>query len=158
MKLISEPLPVAMGGVAFVAQEAQRPARPCDQGLRKRGQLIEFVLRFRRFQMAFEDAQHLVSMATTRREPPLFRSAELLQMHIADAVLIESGGKLAFRKPRTPRRRHRTHVDQESDPRLRQRIEEGARGRVLVADGEQRFQGPGPAMAGRPAAARPGLR
>ncbi len=93
-----------------------------------RGQLIEFMLRLRGFQMALENAQHLVSMTAARCEPPLFRSAELLQMHIADAALIKSGGELAFREPRPPRCRHRTHVDQEPDPRLRQRIEKGAGG------------------------------
>ena len=128
VELIGEALPVAMGGIAFVAQEAQWPTRSRDRGFRKRSQLFEFVLRLRRFQMAFENAEHLVSMTAARGEPPLFRSAELLQMHIADAALIESGGKLAFRKPRPPRRRHRAHVDQEPDPRLCQRAEKGVRG------------------------------
>jgi hypothetical protein len=90
--------------------------------------------------VALENAQHLVSVTAARREPPLFRSAELLQMHIADAVLIKSGSKLAFRKSRPPRCRHGAHIDQESDSRLRQRVEKGVRGGLLVADGEQRFQ------------------
>jgi len=102
MKFVGQPLPVAMGRVALVAQEAQRPACSRDEGFRKRGQLIEFVLRLRGFQMALKNAQHLVSMTAARCEPPLFRSAELLQMHIADAALIKSGGELAFREPRPP--------------------------------------------------------
>ena len=138
MKFGRQPLPVAMGGVAFIAQEAQRPARSRHQAFCKRGQLIEFVLRLRRLQVALENAQHFASMAAARGEPSL---AELLQMHIADAVLIKSGGELAFRKPRPPRRRDRAHVDQEPDPGPRQRIEKGARGRLLVTDGEQRFHG-----------------
>ena len=128
MKFGRQPLPVAMGGVALVAQEAQRPPRSRDRGFRKRSQLIEFMLGLRGFQMALENAQHLVSMTAARCEPPLFRSAELLQMHIADAALIKSGGELAFREPRPPRCRHRAHVHQEPDPGLGQRVEKGARG------------------------------
>src|SRR6266436_6410900 len=128
MKLVGHPLPVAMGGVAFVAQQAQRPARSRRQAFRKRSQLIEFVLRLRRLQMALENAQHLVSTTAARGEPSLFRRAELLQMQIAYAALIEAGGKLAFREPRPPRCGDRPHIDQEPDPGLRQRIEKGARG------------------------------
>ena len=85
------------------------------------------MLGLRGFQMALENAQHLVGMTAARCEPSLFRSAELLQMHIADAALIKSRGELAFREPRPPRCRNRAHVDQETDPRLRQRVEKDAR-------------------------------
>src|SRR5215831_7913568 len=89
--------------------------------------------------MALENAQHPVRMPAARRKPSLFRRAELLQMQIADAVLIEPGGELAFRKPRPARCRDGTYIDQEPDLCLRQRIEKCGRGRLLIADGEQGF-------------------
>src|SRR5262249_21507518 len=89
--------------------------------------------------MALVDAQHLAGAAAPRGEPSLFRGAELLQVHIADAVLVKAGGELAFRKSRPPRRRDGAHIDQESDLRLLQRVEKGGRGRLLIADGENGF-------------------
>jgi hypothetical protein len=139
VKLLGQPLPMAMGRVAFVAQEAQRSARSCDRGFRQRRQLVEFVLRLRGLQVALENAQHLVGMTAARCEPALFGRAEPLQVQIADAALIESRGKLAFRKPRPPRCRHGAHIDQEPDARLCQRVKKRVRCRLLVADGEQPF-------------------
>jgi len=139
VKLVGEPLTMAMGRVALVAEQAKRPAGSRQRRFGKRGQLIKFVLRVRRREMALENAQHLIGVTAARCQPPFFRGAQLLQMHIADAVLIEPGGELAFRKPGPPRRRDSSHVDQETGPSLRQRIEERARGRLLVADGENGF-------------------
>ena len=139
VKLPGQPLPVAMGGVAFVAQEAQRSLRSRYRGFRERRQLIEFVLRLRCLQMALENAQHLISVTAARCESPLFRRAELLQVQIADAALIKARGKLAFRKSRPPRCCHGAHIDEEPDARLCQRAKEGVRGRLLIADSEQRF-------------------
>src|SRR5258708_7394543 len=69
MKFGRQPLPVAMGGVALVAQEAQRPPRSRDRGFRKRSQLIEFMLGLRGFQMALENAQPLVGMTPQPCDP-----------------------------------------------------------------------------------------
>ena len=128
VELIGETLPVAIGRVAFVAQQTQRPTRSRQRGLGERGQLIKFVLRLRRLQVALENAQHLVSMTAARCQAPLFRGAELLQMHVADAALIEPSRELAFRKSRPPRCRNRPHINQEPCTSLRQRIEKGVCG------------------------------
>ena len=94
VKLGRRPVPVAMGGVAPIAEQAERPARSRERGFRERGQFIELALRLWRREMALENAPHRVRMPAARHEPPLLRHAELLQMHIADAVLIEPGGKV----------------------------------------------------------------
>ena len=112
VKRVGEPLAVAMGRVALVAQQAERPARSCERSFGERCEFIELVLRLGRREMALEDAQHCIRVSTARGEPAFFRSAELLQMHIADTVLIEPSRELAFRKPRPARRRHSADIDQ----------------------------------------------
>src|SRR5262245_39232253 len=120
MKLVGYPLPMAMGRVALVAKQAQRPARSRDGGFCQCGQLMEFVLRLRCLQVMLENPQHLVGMTAARRKSPFFRGAKLLQMHVTDAVLIESGGELTFGEPRPSRGRDGADIDHEPDPRLRQ--------------------------------------
>ena len=139
MKLLGYPLAMAMGRVALVAEQAQRPVRSREGGFCQCGQLIEFVLRLRHLQVTLENPQHLVSMTAASRQSPFFRGAKLLQMHVADAALVESSGELAFRESGPSRGRDGPDIDHERDPRLRQRIEKGACGGVLVADGEQPF-------------------
>ena len=51
VQLRGEPLAVAVGGVALVAQQAERAA-----GFGERGQFLELVLRLRRLEMALVDA------------------------------------------------------------------------------------------------------
>ena len=136
VKLVSEPLAVAMGGIALVAQQAERPARSRAGSFGERCQFIKLVLRLRRREMALEDAQHPICISAARCEPAFFRGTELLQMHIGDALFVEPGSKLAFREPRPARRRDGAHIDQEPDLRLRQGIEECPNRGLLVADGE----------------------
>ena len=137
MKFVGYPLAMAMGRVALVAEQAQRPVRSRDGGFCQCGQLIEFMLRLRRLQVTLENPQHLGSMTAASRQSPFFRGAKLLQMYVADALLIESGSELPFRESRPSRRRDGADIDHEPDPRLRQRVEKRASGCVLVADGEQ---------------------
>ena len=137
MKFVGYPLAMAMGRVALVAEQAQRPVRSRDGGFCQCGQLIEFMLRLRRLQVTLENPQHLGGMTAASRQSPFFRGAKLLQMYVADAPLIESGSELPFRESRPSRRRDGADIDHESDPRLRERLKKGACGGVLVADGEQ---------------------
>src|SRR5260221_624355 len=109
----------------------RRRARWRERGFGERCQFIKLALRLRRREMVLENAQHRVRMSAARRKPPLFRGAELLQMHIADAMLIEPGGKLTLRKPRPPRCRDGTYIDQEPDLRPRERVEKRGAGRLL---------------------------
>src|SRR5512139_1537696 len=59
---------VAMGGVALVAQETDAAT-----GTRQRHELVEFLLRRRRLQMLFVDAEQVVELAGARGEPALLR-------------------------------------------------------------------------------------
>ena len=56
-----------------------------------------------------------IDLPAARRVAALRRRAELLQMQIADAVLVERGGKLPLGEARLARRRHRARVDQQID-------------------------------------------
>src|SRR5215475_6379222 len=76
VKRVGEPLAVAMGGIALVAQQAERPARSCERSFGEHCQFIELVLRLGRREMALEDAQHCICVSAARSEPPFFRSAE----------------------------------------------------------------------------------
>src|ERR1700722_9954232 len=91
--------------------------------------------------MPLVDAQHLRGVAAARGESAFLRRAELLQMHVGHAVLVEPGGELALGEARATRGGDGTHVDERRDARVGQRIEESLRSRLLVTDGEKRRHG-----------------
>src|SRR5262249_6642910 len=91
--------------------------------------------------MTLEDTQHRVRMPAARRKPPLFRGAELLQMHTANGVLVVTRGEMVIRDRGPMRSRDGVHVHQEPDYRLRNGVKKCGSGRLLVSDGEQRFHG-----------------
>src|SRR5271165_4479131 len=91
--------------------------------------------------MPFVDAQHLRGVAAARGEAAFLRRAELLQMNVGYAMRVEAGGELALGEARAARSGDGAHVDQRRNPRLGQRVEEILRGRLLVADGEERRHG-----------------
>ena len=58
-------------------------------------------------------------------------------MQIADAGLVEPGGKLAFGEARPARGRDRARVDHEADAGALELVDDGRGARLLVADGEE---------------------
>src|SRR5262249_27894661 len=102
-------------------------------------ELVHLLARIGRLEMFLEDAEELVAVAGARGEAALLGRPERAQMDVADAALVEAGGKLALGEAGTARGRDGAHVDDEVDLGVAQLIEHCAGGRVLVADGEERL-------------------
>src|SRR5579864_1090898 len=66
VKLRGEPLAVAIGGIALIAQQAEWPARSFPRRLGERGQRVKLVPRLWRCEMALIDAQHFLGVAAPR--------------------------------------------------------------------------------------------
>jgi hypothetical protein len=122
-------LTVAVIGIAFITQEAETAA-----GAEQLREFIEFFALLRGREMSLVDAEKRIRLSGARGEPSFLRRAELLQVQVAYAGLVEGGGKLALGETGAARGRDRAHVDDEIDLRLRERIHHGAHGRLLVAD------------------------
>ena len=60
-------------------------------------------------------------------------------MDVADAGLVESGGKLALGETRAARGRDRARVDDQADAGALEFADDGVGLRLLVADGEELF-------------------
>ncbi len=123
---------VAMVGIALIAEKADAAART-DQPR----QFIEFLARLRGGEMRLIDTKEGVELSGARREPPFLQRSEVPHVQIADAALVERGGELALGKARAARGRDRPHIDKESDLGTRKLVQDGADGRLLVADGER---------------------
>src|SRR5436309_4987432 len=131
---LRDPLPVALGMVALITEDAHRPRL-----VHQRRQLVELLLRLRRLQMRRIDLVQQAELPAARRLTAALRRPEALQMQIGDTTLVEAGSELILRKARPPRGRHCAHVDQQLDAGGFQLIEYGLRRRLLIADGEEAF-------------------
>ena len=78
--------------------------------------------------------------AAARGLPAFLRRAQCLQVDIADAALIEAGGKLVLGKAATARRGDRAHVHQELHARVLQLVQHCLLRRLLIADREEFFR------------------
>src|SRR3954468_1829122 len=87
--------------------------------------------------MPLVDVEQFREIAGARGISAFLRRAELLQMQIADADLVEIGGKLPFREAGPARGCNRTCVDDKPNAGAGQLADHGRRGRLLVADGEE---------------------
>ena len=76
-------------------------------------------------EMPLVDVEQLGEIARARRVAAFLGRAELLQMQIADAGLVEARGKLALGKSRPARGRNRARVDHETDARASQLADHG---------------------------------
>src|ERR1051326_5026495 len=76
-------------------------------------------------------------MSRARRVAALFRRAELLQVEVADAGLVQPGRELALGETGPPRGCHRAGIDEEADAGKFELGDNGLRFRLLVADREQ---------------------
>jgi hypothetical protein len=93
---LGKPPPMATKKVPLVAQEADRLPRACD-----RSKLVEFRLRAGRLQMRLVDAKEVVEPAIARGLSAFARRAELAQMQIGDALLVERPGRREAATART---------------------------------------------------------
>jgi len=90
----------------------------------------------RGFHMRVEDWHHALGMTGPDSVAAGFRGAETLQMDVADAHLVQAGGKLALREAGFPGRRHGSHVDQQTDIGVFQRGQHAVDRTALVSDGQ----------------------
>ena len=81
-----------------------------------------------------------VEIARARGVAAFLRGAELLQMQIADAGLVETGGQLPLGEAGAARGRDRARVDDEADAGALEFVDDGGGPRLLVADGEERHR------------------
>ena len=88
---LGDPLPVAMGMVALIAEDAHR-----TRLVHQRRQLVEFLLRLRRLQMRRIDLVQQTELAAARRLPAALRRPEAFQMQVGNAALIEAGEDVRF--------------------------------------------------------------
>ena len=88
--------------------------------------------------MLVVDTPERVSVAATRRGASFRRRAELLQVDIADAVLVERRRELALGKAWPARRRDRAGIDQQFDLCALELAEHRGGLGLLVSDSEQR--------------------
>mgnify|MGYP001806079608 CR=1 FL=1 len=124
---------VAVLGMALEAQQADRPAGPDDVGQNR-----AFGNRLGRLEMRVVDGFQVVPATGPRGKAAVGRCAELAQVEIIDPPLRDAGGELALGKARSARGRDGADIDEERDARLRQRIDHGRLGHLLVSDGEDR--------------------
>src|SRR5436309_3853635 len=129
---LRDPLPVALGMVALITEDAHRPRL-----VHQRRQLVELLLRLRRLQMRRIDLVQQAELAAARRLTAALRCPEALEMQIGNAALIETGRELILRKSRPPRGCNRANVDQKLDAGALQFIEHRLGRRLLIADGEE---------------------
>src|SRR4051795_7223926 len=87
--------------------------------------------------MPLVDIEQLRKIARPCGIAAFLRRAELLQMQISHAGLVEIGGKLALGEAGPSWCRNRTRVDHEADACLHQLADHGVRPRLLIADGEE---------------------
>src|SRR3954463_10990066 len=129
---LRDPLPVAMGVVALIAENAHR-----TRLLHQRRQLVELLLGLRRLQMRRIDLVQQTEFAAARGLATTLRCSEALQMQIGNAALIEAGCELILGEPRPPRGRDRAHVNQQLDASVFQFVEHRPGRCLLIADGEE---------------------
>src|SRR4051794_23761299 len=129
---LRDPLPVAMGMVTLITENAHR-----TRLLHQRRQLVELLLGLRRLQMRRIDLVQQTELAAARGLAAALRRPEALEVKIGNAALVEAGCELILRKARPPRGCDRAHVNQQLDAGIFQFVEHGLRRRLLIADGEK---------------------
>src|SRR6185312_14159817 len=90
-----------LAAVACLRVAAIAEKRDALAGLDQRDKLAEFGLRLMFLNVRVVDAHQRVPVAHARGLTSLGRRAELLQMHVTDAGLVEAGRKLALGEPGT---------------------------------------------------------
>src|SRR4029453_8049904 len=108
---LRDPLPVAMGMVALITENAHR-----TRLLYQRRKLVELLLRLRRLQMRRIDLVQQAELAAARRLTAALRRSEALEVQIGNAALIEAGRKLILGKAGPPRGCDRADVNQQLAP------------------------------------------
>src|SRR6185369_586982 len=129
---LRDPLPVAMGVVALITENAHRTGL-----VHQRRQLVELLLGLRRLQMRRIDLVQQTELAAARRLATALRRSEALEVQIGNTALVEAGCELILGEPRPPRRRDRAHVDQQLDAGVFQFVEHRLGRCLLIADGEE---------------------
>src|SRR6185295_562495 len=129
---LRDPLPVAMGVVALITENAHRTGL-----VHQRRQLVELLLGLRRLQMRRIDLVQQTELAAARRLATALRRSEALQMQIGNAAFVEAGRKLILGKARPPRGCDRAHIHQQLDAGALQFIEHRLGWRLLIADSEE---------------------
>src|SRR3954463_15128740 len=87
--------------------------------------------------MPLVELEQLGEIARARGVAAFLGRAELLQVQIADAGLVEARGKLALGEPRPARGRDCTRVDHQLDTSALKFRDHSGRSRLLAADGEE---------------------
>ena len=123
----------AVAGV-MVALEAQQARPPFAS---KPFRLCQFRARSVRCHVLAENHLHPFRMAGAHREPPCLRRAKPLQVDIPDPRLVERRRQLPLRKPRLPRLRHCSDIDQELNRGIPQPAYDPVDGAALVPDRRQ---------------------
>jgi hypothetical protein len=92
--------------------------------------------RFRQLELAGVDPRHVLVPPCPRRRPPVGRRSERLQMHIADARLLERAAKRRLGEPGPARQRQGANIDDAFHSRPLKRGDELGHGGALIANGE----------------------
>ena len=124
------------GNIGLLTNMAKHGGLPWD--CEGRDQLGKLALRLRGLDVPVVDLPRRVVVALVRRLAAFGRRAELLQMDVGDAGLVERSGELPLGKSGAARGGDCAGVDQKIDPGASELVEHGLRPGLLVADGEQR--------------------